>query len=139
MTVTVVDVAVCRGSSPGECGVLGSGGIGRVFRVQNRCGRATCLPGTAGIAVAGDDDSGKVDGVGCGDGDGGGAVAGAGGAEGVDGLGKGELFAAEAGDEAAAADLAAGFEPAEDAEEVAPFGGVGLAGRGGRGRGYRSG
>ena len=52
----------------------------------------------------------------------------AGGAEAVDGFGEGELLAEGAGDEAAAADLAAGFEAAEDGEEVAPFGGVGLAG-----------
>ena len=57
-----------------------------------------------------------------------GAVAVAGGAEGFDGFGEGVLLAAEAGDEAAAADLAAGFETAEDAEEIAPFGGVGFAG-----------
>ena len=56
------------------------------------------------------------------------AVAGAGCAEGFDGLREGELFTAEAGDEAAATDFAAGFEAAEDAEEIAPFGDVGLAG-----------
>jgi hypothetical protein len=81
-----------------------------------------------GDTVARDDDAGEVHGVGGGDGDDGGAVAGAGGTEGFDGLGEGILFAAEAGDEATAADLAAGFETAEDVEEVAPFGGVGLAG-----------
>ncbi len=84
--------------------------------------------GDGGDAVAGDDDAGEVDGVGGGYGDDGGAVAAAGGAEGFDGFGEGVLLAAEAGDEAAAADLAAGFEAAEDAEEIAPFGGVGFAG-----------
>ena len=84
--------------------------------------------GDGGDAVAGDDDAGEVDGVGGGYGDDGGAVAVTGGAEGVDGFGEGVLFAAEAGDEAAAADLAAGFEAAEDVEEIAPLGGVGLAG-----------
>ncbi len=84
--------------------------------------------GNCGDAVAGYDDAGEVGGVGGGYGDGCGALAVASGAERVDGLGEGELFATEAGDEAAAADLAAGFETAEDAEEVAPAGGVGLAG-----------
>ena len=84
--------------------------------------------GDGGDAVAGDDDAGEVDGVGCGYGDDGGAVAVASGAEGVDGFGEGVLFAAEAGEEAAATDFAAGFETAEDVEEVAPTGGVGLAG-----------
>jgi len=50
------------------------------------------------------------------------------GAKGVGGLGQGVLLAGDAGDEAAAADLAAGFEAAEDGDQVAPFGGVGLAG-----------
>jgi hypothetical protein len=81
-----------------------------------------------GDAVAGDDDAGEVHGIGSGDRDDGGAVAGAGGAEGFDGFGESVLFAAEAGDEAAAADFAAGLETAEDIEEVAPFGGVGFAG-----------
>jgi len=86
------------------------------------------LAGDGGNAVAGDDDAGKVHGVGSRDGDDGGAVAGAGGAEGFDGLGESVLLAAEAGEEAAAADLAAGFETAEDVEEVAPSGSVGFAG-----------
>jgi hypothetical protein len=84
--------------------------------------------GDGGDAVAGDDDAGEVHGIGGRDGDDGGADASAGGAEGFDGLGESVLFAAEAGEEAAAADLAAGFETAEDVEEVAPSGGVGLAG-----------
>ncbi len=50
------------------------------------------------------------------------------GAERLNGLGQSVLFAAEAGDEAASADLAAGFEAAQDVEQIAPFGGVGLAG-----------
>ena len=49
-------------------------------------------------------------------------------AEGVGGFGEGVLLAEGAGDEAAAADLAAGFETAEDGEEVAPLGGIGFAG-----------
>ena len=81
-----------------------------------------------GDAVAGDDDAGEVHGIGSGYRDDGGAVAGASGAEGLDGFGQSVLFAAEAGEEAPAADLAAGFETAEDVEEVAPSGGVGLAG-----------
>ena len=84
--------------------------------------------GDGGEAVAGDDDAGEVDGVGRCHWDDGGAVAVAGGAEGVDGFGEGVLLAAEAGDETTAADLAASFETAEDVEEVAPAGGVGLAG-----------
>src|ERR1700687_3958746 len=79
-------------------------------------------------AVAGDDDACEIDGIGGGYGDDGGALAVAGGAERLAGRRKGELLAAEAGDEAAAADLAAGFEAAKDAEEIAPAGGVGLAG-----------
>ena len=49
-------------------------------------------------------------------------------AEAVDGFGEGVLLAEGPGDEAATTDLAAGFEAAEDGEEVAPFGGVGFAG-----------
>ena len=78
--------------------------------------------------LAGDDDTGQVHGVGGGYLDLDGGVGVAGGAEALDGLRQGELLATEAGDEAAAADLAAGFEATEDAEEVAPFGGVRLAG-----------
>ena len=85
--------------------------------------------GDGGDAVAGDDDAGEVHGIGGRDGDDGGADAGAGGAQGFDGFGKSVLFAAETGEEAAAADLAAGFETAEDVEEVAPSGGVGFAGK----------
>jgi hypothetical protein len=81
-----------------------------------------------GYAVAGDDDAGEVHGVAGGDGDNGGAVAGASGAERLHGFGKGVLLADEAGDEAASADFSAGFEAAEDVEEVPPFGGVGFAG-----------
>jgi hypothetical protein len=79
-------------------------------------------------AVSGDDYAGEIDGI-CGSqGDDGGAVASAGGAEGFDGFGEGVLLAAEAGEETAAANFATGFEPAEDVEEIAPFGSVGLAG-----------
>jgi hypothetical protein len=84
--------------------------------------------GNCGDAVAGDDDTGQVHGVCSGDRDDGGTVPGAGGAEGFDGFGESVLFAAEAGEEPSAADLAAGFETAEDVEEVAPFGGIGFAG-----------
>ena len=79
-------------------------------------------------AVAGDDDADEVDWVGGGKGDDGGTVAGAGGAEGFDSFEEGVLLAAEAGEEAAATDFAAGFEAAQDVEEVAPFGGVGFTG-----------
>ena len=84
--------------------------------------------GNGGNAVAGNDDSDEVDGIGGGYGDNGLAFAGAGGPEGLDGFGEPVLFAAEAGEEAAATDFAASFEAAEDVEEVAPFGGVGFAG-----------
>ena len=67
-------------------------------------------------------DAGEVERVGGGDGDQVGRLVVARGAERVDGFGQGELLAAEASDEAAATDLAAGLEAAEDAEEVAPFG-----------------
>jgi len=50
-------------------------------------------------------------------------------AEAVDGFREGVLLAERAADEAAATDLAAGFETAEDGEEVAPFGGVGFPGK----------
>jgi hypothetical protein len=86
------------------------------------------LAGDGGDAVAGDDDAGEVHGIGGRDGDDGGADAGAGGAQRFDSFGKSVLFAGEAGEKAAAADLAAGFETAEDVEEVAPSGGVGFAG-----------
>jgi hypothetical protein len=86
------------------------------------------LAGDGGDAVAGDDDAGEVHGIGGGDGNDGGAVAGASSAQGFDGFGESVLFAAEAGEEAAAADLAAGFETAENVEEVAPSGGVRFAG-----------
>src|SRR5690606_33908992 len=49
--------------------------------------------------------------------------------EGLEGLGQGELLALEASDEAAAADLAAGLEPAIDVEQGAPRRGGGLAGQ----------
>jgi hypothetical protein len=84
--------------------------------------------GDGGDAVAGDYDSDEVHGVGGGYGDDGLAVAGTRGAEGLDGLWERELFAAEASDEAASADFAAGFETAKDTEEIAPFGDVGFAG-----------
>ena len=79
-------------------------------------------------AVSGDDYAGEVDGICGGQGDESGTVSGAGGAEGFDGFGEGVLLAAEAGEETAAANFATGFEPAEDVEEIAPFGSVGFAG-----------
>ena len=84
--------------------------------------------GDAGDSFARDDDAGEVHGVGGGDLDL--YVRGlvSGGAEAFDCLGESELFAREAGDEAASAGFATGFEAAEDVEEVAPFGGVGLSG-----------
>jgi hypothetical protein len=84
--------------------------------------------GDGGDAVARDNDADQIHGVGCGDGDDSGAVASTGRAEGLDGFRKGELFPAESGDEAAAADLASSFEAAENVEEIAPFGRVGFAG-----------
>lgn len=85
--------------------------------------------GGGGNAVAGDDDADKVGGVGGGELD----ELRRGGpwglcAKGVGGLGEGELLSGDAGDEATTTDLAAGFEAAEDGSEVAPLGGIGLAG-----------
>ena len=51
----------------------------------------------------------------------------AGGADGVERFGHGELLADEAGDDAAATQLAAHLEPAVDAQEVPPGGRIGLA------------
>ena len=79
-------------------------------------------------AFAGEDDAGEVGGVGSSNGNGSHTIAVAGGAERIDGGGQGELFATEAGDEAAATNFAARFEAAENAEQVAPFGSVGFAG-----------
>ena len=119
----------CRQSGD-ECGgdFSGGGSVSDCSEVQLAVAVADLFAGDGGDAVAGDDDSDEVHGVGGGYGD-----------DGVQSrvrearrdstaCGQGELLAAEAGDEAAAADLAAGFEAAEDAEEIAPFGGVGLAG-----------
>jgi len=86
------------------------------------------LAGHGRDAVAGDDDGDEVHGVGGGDGDDGGAFAAARGSERFHGFWKRVLLARETGEEAAAANLAAGFETAEDVEEVAPLGGVGFAG-----------
>ena len=99
-----------------------------MFGVEGAVAVEELFAGDCWDAVAGDDDAGEVHGIGSGHRDDGGAFAGAGGAEGVDGFGESVLFAAEAGEEAPAADLAAGFETAEDVEEVAPSGGVGFAG-----------
>ena len=78
-------------------------------------------------AFAGQDDACEVDWVGCRYRDRGNTVAASGGAEGVNGVRESELLAAEAGDEAAAANLTASFKSAKDAEKVAPAGSVGLA------------
>src|ERR1035438_9751526 len=102
-----------------RCGDMG-GGCGGGFQVRDVFGDegavavADFAAGDCGNALAGEDDAGEVERVGGGDGDlvGGGVVAG--GMERCDGFGQGELLAAEACDEAAAADLAAGFEAAED-------------------------
>src|SRR6185369_1954248 len=77
-----------------------------------RCGRHPC---------AWNQDADEVQGVGSRHDRGfGGVVAAADGAEGFDGFGERELLADEAGDEAAAADLAARLEGAKGAEEDAP-------------------
>jgi hypothetical protein len=81
----------------------------------------------SGDALAGKDDSNKVERIGRRDGDEGSAVAATGCAEGFYGVGKGELLAPEAADEATTTNLTAGFEAAKDAEEVPPFGSVGFA------------
>jgi hypothetical protein len=81
-----------------------------------------------GDAFARNDDTGEVHGVGSGYGDDLFRELMAGVAKGLGGFGEGELFAGEAGDEAAATDLAAGFEAAKDVEKLAPLGSVGLAG-----------
>ncbi len=88
---------------------------------------ANLLAGDGGDALAGDDDADEVDGVGGSYGDDVGGVVVTCSAYGFYGLGKSELLAAEAGDEAAATDFSAGFETTEDAEEIAPFRGVRLA------------
>lgn len=104
----------------------------RIFLEDGAVEEDDFAAGDGGDAVAGDQDAGEVEGVGggyiYGELVGSGGVLGAGFAEGVDGFGEGILLAEGAGDEAATADLAAGFEATEDGEEIAPFGGVGLAG-----------
>jgi hypothetical protein len=85
--------------------------------------------GNGGDTVAGDDDACEVHRVGSRDWDDVGAFATARGAERFHGLGEGVLFADEAGDETASADLSACFEAAKDVEEVAPFGSVGFTGQ----------
>ena len=100
---------------------------GGFVQVQMAVAVAKLFARSGGDAIAGDYDSGEVEGICGGYGDDGRAVAVAGGAEGVNCLRESELFAAEAGDEASATNLTTGFQTAEDAEEIAPFGGVGLA------------
>ena len=79
------------------------------------------VAGDGGDALARGDDPGEVQRVGAGEGDQGAvAVFAADGAERVDGLGQGVLLAGELGDEAPAANLAAGLHPAPDSQEVAP-------------------
>ena len=111
----------------GGCGFGGGGFVDR-YAVEEADGAA----GDGGDAVAGDQDAGEIQWVGggyddCGFG-GAGGLLGAGLAERVAGFGQGILLAERAADEAAAANLAAGFETAEDGEKVAPLGGVGFAG-----------
>ena len=107
-------------------------GDGLVFLEDGAVEEDDFAAGDGRDAVAGDEDSGKVQWIGGGDGDSGfGGARGlqrAGFAERVDGFGEGVLLAEGAGDETATADLATGFETTEDGEEVAPFGGVGFAG-----------
>ena len=117
----------CASSREGS--VVGWGGI---FFYGDAVLEADGAAGDGGDAVSGDEDAGEVERVGGGDGDRGfvgtGGVLGAGLAKAVDSFGEGVLFAEGAGDETAAADLAAGFETTEDGEKVAPPGGVGFAG-----------
>lgn len=88
------------------------------------------VAGDGSRTVTGDDDADEVAGVGGGEGDGrhGFEGAGAAGAEGVSGVGQRELLTGEGRDEAAAADQAAGFEAAEDGDELAPGRDGGFAG-----------
>jgi hypothetical protein len=85
------------------------------------------FPRNCGYALAGYDDTREVEGIGRGYRNNVLGLASASGAERFDGLREGVLFAAEAGEEAAAADLAARFKTAEDVEEIAPPGGVRFA------------
>jgi hypothetical protein len=93
---------------------------------------ADSAAGDSGDAVSGDENAGEVERVGGGYRDrgfvGAGGLLGAGFAEAVRSFGESILLAEGSGDEAAAADLASGFEAAEDGEQVAPLGGVGFAG-----------
>jgi hypothetical protein len=98
------------------------------FGVEGAVAVEDLLARDGGDAVTGDDDAGEVHWVGGRDWDDGGAFAAASSAEGFHRFGESILFAGEAGDEAAAADLAASLETAKDVEKVAPFGGVGFAG-----------
>lgn len=82
----------------------------------------------SGYTIAGDDDTGEIDGIGGSDRDDGGAFAGASGPKGFYSFGERVLFATKAGYKAAAADLSARFETAQDVEEIAPFGSVGFPG-----------
>ncbi len=93
--------------------------------------KLTVRPGMAGMRSPGTRMPARLRGVSSGYGDcglvGAGSVLVAGLAEAVGGFGEGVLLAERAGDKAAAADFAAGFETAEDGEQVAPPGGVGFA------------
>src|SRR5262249_49881762 len=85
--------------------------------------------GDGGDAFAGDDDSYQVERIGGGNCDGfAGGLLIARGAEGFDGDGGRELFAREAGEEAAAANFAAIVEAAESQEHLAPTREDGFAG-----------
>ena len=130
------------GNSAGTRGADGFGGDfgfgGGGFADRDAVTEGDGAAGDGGDAGAGDEDADEVEGVSSGEDEGGflisiggfacaGGVLSAGLAEAVDDGGEGELLAEGAGDEAAAADLAASFETAEDGEEVAPLGGIGFA------------
>jgi hypothetical protein len=115
---------------PGGWRGFGGGGfgVGNVFSSERAVAVADFATGDGRDALAGKNDADEVERVGSGDGDLLSRRLIAGRVQGCDGFGEGKLLTSEAGDEAAAADLAAGFEAAEDVEEVAPPGGVGFAG-----------
>src|SRR5262245_50164123 len=83
-------------------------------------GDADLLTGGGGGPFVGSQDPAEVQRVGGGDGHLRRLPAAADGAQQRDGLGERVLLAVETGNEAASADLAAGFEGAADAREVAP-------------------
>ena len=83
--------------------------------------RVSERPGWAGTRASGGDDAGEVEGIDGGEAEGfAGVRISARAAEGVDGVGEGELLAGEAGHEASAADIAAGFEASQGTQHIAP-------------------